>query len=303
MVKQPIPVGLRIDVDTYRGTLKGVPRLLDMLARHDITASFFFTVGPDNMGRHLWRLLRPAFLKKMLRSNARSLYGYDILFKGTLPWPGPDIGQKLGHLIQQAHYLQHEIGLHAWDHHKWQTRIDRMSADELHREIERGYRRLEMLLGERVSCSAVAGWRCNPATLAQKETFDFRYNSDCRGDAIFMPKGKRTPQIPVTLPTYDEVIGQNGITDENYNQYILDAINPNGLNVYTIHAEAEGIACASLFEKFLLMAAERHIKFVPLGALLPQDSEHLPTGTIEAVEIPGREGWVARHSSLSSRSR
>ena len=43
-------IALKVDVDTLRGTLEGVPRLVEMLARRGVSASFLFSVGPDHTG-------------------------------------------------------------------------------------------------------------------------------------------------------------------------------------------------------------------------------------------------------------
>ena len=288
-------LGLRIDVDTFRGTKLGVPNLCELLAEHSITASFFLTVGPDNMGRHLWRLLRPSFLWKMLRTKATRLYGWDILLKGTF-WPGPIIGEKLGPVLHAVAQDGHEVGLHAWDHQEWQSQIDSMWSDSIHSSIDKGVVLLTRILGSPPVCSAVPGWKCNNLVLQEKDKFPFRYNSDCRGKSIFYPvvSGRRInqPQIPVTLPTYDEVVGRDGISDANYNEYILSQIRADTLNVLTIHAEAEGIVKIQMFREFLEMSQSRGISFVPLGQLL-DDVEDIESGSIAAHEIPGRQGWVA----------
>jgi len=288
-------IGLRIDVDTFRGTRIGVPNLCEVFARHDIEATFFFSVGPDNMGRHLWRLLRPAFLWKMFRTKASRLYGWDILLRGTF-WPGPLIGRKLAGVIRDAAQAGHEVGLHAWDHHAWQSHIDRMDAVAICRSLDWGAEMLSEILGHPPICSAVPGWKCNDRVLGEKARFVFRYNSDCRGDSIFRPivygRELSQPQVPVTLPTYDEVIGQEGVSDDNYNEHLFSLLRPGKLNVLTIHAEVEGIVCLSLFEQFVQMALSRGHQFVPLGALL-QDCGPIGTAQIEAATIPGREGWVA----------
>ena len=292
-------VGLRIDADTFRGTRYGVPNLLRLLAGHAISATFFFSVGPDNMGRHLWRLIRPAFLGKMLRSNAPSLYGWDILRRGSL-YPGPVIGDKLGRTIRSAAEARHEVGLHAWDHHDWQVHIDRMGIEAIRSHLRKGFNMLTRILGRPPACSAVPGWKCNNITLLEKSRLPFTYNSDCRGAGIFHPFVDgivlSQPQVPVTLPTYDEAIGCRGISKSNYNEYMVSLLKENGLNVLTVHAEVEGLACFAMFDEFLKLASSRGASFVPLGALLSETPE-AASATITKGTIQGREGWISVQSS------
>ncbi len=288
-------LGLRIDVDTYRGTKIGVPNLVKLLEKFGIKATIFFSVGPDNMGRNIKRLCKPVFLLKMLRSGAPSLYGWDIVLRGTLG-PGPIIGERLGSVIKLASETGHEVGLHAWDHYTWQTRIDTMDCNEIYKSLEQGVQLLEEVTGSNVLCSAAPAWKVTSETLVVKQRFPFSYNSDCRGHCIFYPvvNGKvlDQAQIPVTMPTYDEVIGRCGITDENYNDYIMSWLSPHGINVLTVHAEVEGVKKLRLFEQFLRKVQQFGVKVVPLGELLRRASL-IPVARVIKKGIDGREGWVS----------
>jgi undecaprenyl phosphate-alpha-L-ara4FN deformylase len=294
-------VGLRIDVDTFRGTKLGAPALCALLAGQGVKATFFFSVGPDNMGRHVWRLLRPAFFAKMLRTRATALYGWDILLKGTL-WPGPVIGKKLEGVIRATADAGHEVGLHAWDHHAWQSRLDRMDVAAIHRTLSKGVELLTRILGRPPACSAAPAWKANDLVLREKTKFAFVYNSDCRGESIFYPLvGGETlpqPQVPVTLPTYDEIMGRRGISYSKFNEFMFSLLRPGKLNVLTVHAEVEGIQALDLFHRFLNMAEHKGVSLVPLNELLGDHPPAAPSAVVPKA-IAGREGWVACQASSS----
>ncbi|HOP46240.1 MAG TPA: polysaccharide deacetylase family protein [Desulfobacteraceae bacterium] len=298
-----IHVGLRIDVDTLRGTRTGVPNLIDLLARYNIRASFFFSMGPDNMGRHLWRLMHPTFLIKMLRTSAARLYGWDTLMRGTL-CPGPVIGQICRDTIRNTAGAGHEIGLHAWDHYRWQTRVERMDRNDITLEIQRGYNLLTDIIERHPDCFAAPGWRITPEALIALDGFAFRFESDCRGYSIFRPvfdvKHISHVQVPATLPTYDELIGIK-CTPETYNNYLLNLIRPNQLNVLTIHAEVEGINCLPLFQDFVDRALQKGIVFGPLGEILSR-TKNIAESTVCKSSVTGREGWVACQENYQTSS-
>ena len=289
-------VALRIDVDTFRGTGRGVPRLCELLGERKIRGTFYFSVGPDNMGRHLWRLLKPAFLWKMLRTNAAGLYGPEIVLMGTA-WPGPGIGKHHADVIRRCVAEGHEPGFHAWDHHKAQAGLLTMSDKALRNEITRGVEKLTEILGAPVRTSAAPGWRADARLLKLKLEFPFDYDSDCRGHAPFFPivDGEKLPrlQIPVTLPTYDEALGRDGVTDENYNDFQLSLLKEDRLNVLTIHAEAEGGRCAKQFEEYLARALAQGYTFIPMKEAAELTRNTAPDAVMKLAPFPGREGTLA----------
>jgi undecaprenyl phosphate-alpha-L-ara4FN deformylase len=292
-------VGLRIDVDTFRGTQEGVPNLLKILAEHRVVGTFFFSAGPDNMGRHIWRLFRPEFLRKMWRTKASKLYGWDILLKGIL-WRGPLVGKELSHILKATAGEGHELGLHAWDHYRWQTHIERMTGEVIYQDLIRGFEVIRELTGISPICSAAPSWRITEQALFEKAKLPFHYNSDCRGTSVFYPMVKgmvlTQPQIPTTLPTYDELLGRDGISQANYNQHLISLMKPEVLNVLTIHAEVEGISCLGLFREFLQKLRVREGRLVPLGELLPP-TDQIARAAIGRQEVEGREGWLSVQQS------
>jgi peptidoglycan/xylan/chitin deacetylase (PgdA/CDA1 family) len=110
----------------------------------------------------------------------------------------------------------HEVGLHAWDHYSWQAWSGVWPQERLTLEVERGLLELERIIGRPVTCSAVAGWRADQRVVKAKESFDFLYNSDCRGTRPFLPQLGSGALVRCRsrsrLPTWDEVVGTRWIS-------------------------------------------------------------------------------------------
>src|ERR1700723_4096439 len=93
--------GLKVDVDTLRGTREGVPGLTALLEKLGVDATFYFSVGPDHTGRAMRRVFRKGFARKVARTSVLKHYGLKTLMYGVL-LPGPDIGLRAGAVMRSV---------------------------------------------------------------------------------------------------------------------------------------------------------------------------------------------------------
>jgi peptidoglycan/xylan/chitin deacetylase (PgdA/CDA1 family) len=288
-------VSLKIDVDTLKGYLEGVPRLLDILSRRGIKASIFFSMGPDNSGKAIRRIFRRGFVSKMLRTRAPSTYGWKTLFYGTL-LKAPMIVASNPDILRRAVDEEHDCGIHCWDHVLWQDRLPKMAREEIRGALSKAVNLFSQVTGVLPRSSAAPGWQVSFDSLTVQDELGLDYCGDTRGVKPFYPRMNgvafRTLQIPSTLPTLDELWGTKGMTNaEAVVDKYLDLLEP-GLNVHTVHAEMEGGSESGVFARLLDCCVEGETEFLTLKDVASRFKNSAPAD-VEMSEIPGRSGKVA----------
>ena len=301
-------LALKIDVDTWRGTREGVPRLVETLKRHGAGATFLFSLGPDHTGRAIKRVFRRGFLTKVSRTSVLEHYGIRTLLNGTL-LPGPDIGRPSGlgaDIMRRVRDGGFEVGIHCWDHVRWQDGIADADAAWTARELGRAVERFEKIFGEPPKTHGAAGWQMNRHALRLTQRLGFDYCSDGRGTRPFLPVVNaeliRCPQLPTTLPTLDELIGIDGITVHNVAAHVLTLSAPAVASaaraspsnpVFTLHAELEGMKLLPQFEKLLGGWREQGYTMTTTRAIYESlNVDRLPRHEVVYGEVPGRSGTL-----------
>ena len=289
-------LAVKVDVDTYRGTRDGVPRLVELLKQHRAAATFLFSLGPDHTGRALRRAFRPGFFSKVKRTSVLKHYGARTLLYGTL-LPGPDIGRKCAAQMRAVRDAGFEVGVHCWDHVRWQDGVAQAEGDWTEREMRRALARFEEIFGEKPQTWGAAGWQTNRHA-AWVEEVSFPYASDTRGRGPFRPLWDGVaigcPQLPTTLPTLDELIGVDGIDEQNVASALLQKTQSPRDHVFTLHAELEGGNLLPALDALLAGWKRQGYELVSTRACFESlDAAKLPRCEMVYGEVPGRSGTLA----------
>jgi len=297
-------VALKIDVDTHQGLAKGVPRLAKLLTAEGISATFFVAMGPDNSGRAIWRAFKnPGFISKMRRTRAASMYGFRTILSGTI-LPPRAIALAFPQILRELLRMGFELGVHGYDHVRWQDHLDDLGEGGIGAEIDDGLEVYRAITSTPAQSFAAPGWRTNAASLKILDTRGLSYHSDTRGQAPYRCAVDgtilRTPEIPTTLPTMDEVIGTKGLNSPaEIVRFYLDQFSESELNVHTIHAETEGMSQLDTFTAIVRGLKERGARFVQLNEIAQRLSmAELPVCEVMRMSLPGRAGWISAQGRL-----
>ena len=289
-----IKLAIKIDVDTEIGTRIGIPNLLVLLKGLQIPATFYLSLGPDNTGRAIKRIFRKGFFKKCARTSVISTYGLRTLLNGVL-FPGPHIGKKHEQLLRTIKEQGFDVGIHTYDHQKWQDGVALMPQEKIAEEFQKALNEFQRIFSISATTAAAPGWQANEKTLAVYDQANFIYASDCRGVSPFFPKiGDKTYkilQIPTTLPTLDELLGRPEFPLEKLTAHYLSLLKLDALNVLTIHAELEGMKYLAWFRSFLVALKKQNVQFTNLSDIAK--SAEFSVCELVQAEVEGRSGKLA----------
>jgi len=105
------------------------------------------------------------------------------------------------------------------------------------------------------------------------------------------------PAHSSTLPTFDELLGRDGIDESSIADAVFDlsaAATDPPLQVFTLHAELEGMLLLDAFEALLVRWRNAGAAIVRMAAIHSLATKReLPLRAVVQGEIPGRSGLLA----------
>jgi len=107
--------------------------------------------------------------------------------------------------------------------------------------------------------------------------------------------GVTVPQLPTTLPTFDELIGREDLgADPVAHLLELTSRTPGRDQVFTLHAELEGGKYLEEFARLLREWRARGLQLTDLATYAATlDVPALPRCRIVSGTVPGRSGTLA----------
>ncbi|MBT3368104.1 MAG: polysaccharide deacetylase family protein [Rhodospirillaceae bacterium] len=292
----PIPVLIRIDVDSIEGIHKGVDFYLELFEKYGFKASFFVPMGPNNVvSAGLMRISQPAFWKQVYYMKPWQTYRLlDKQFDRNA-----EIGGGAPAVLKKIVGHGHEVALHGYDHAYISDNAYSLTPEQYSNQINRARDIYHGALGGVPSGTGSPAWRCDEKTLRVQDQLGFTYASDFIGSEPCRVKigeyTSSTPQIPANLDNiFPLVVRYRGNHDKALDHLKRQIDDRGDYVAMTIHTEYEFVQFGRHMDKlfrFLVNTGRVGERYDCHAATL--DVAALPEKELSYYSYDGAVGKVA----------
>ena len=260
---------LRIDLESEKGIKKGVPKILDLLKKHDVKASFYLTMGGES---NIFELLK--YRKKLDCERGIKVFSKGEILRMLL-FPRNFIRRNkkiLRRILEEGH----EIGIHGWKHRAWTRGLERI---DIGKHLDKSIEEYKKIFGKIPTSFCSPAFRINRDVVSELDKRDFKVVSDFEGEKVQKILYTNLINVPITIkgksntPIIEYLVSKN-YSDEKILQVIEEKIKKKDLSTMYIHGLYEGIQKIKLLDELLGFLKKNKIKIKTLKEIRDENSSN-----------------------------
>lgn len=245
----------RIDIDTRKGLIKGVPFLENLANEFNVNFSYYIPIGGES---NLIELLKHrGNREKFSGKSIEKLNFLEKLRTAFLPKDLPIINEALLNNLKEE---GNEVGVHGFKHRQWTRSFDSLNLDKVFRKIEERY---FSLFEEKPSSFAAPGFITDERVLEKLDEYNYSCASDLQNDAPFIPENHSHVQVPITMrynrTPFIEYNRLQGVSDNEMIDRFKRNLDEKFSSLY-IHPGYEGIKERELLRTFMEIIEKKGIE-------------------------------------------
>ncbi|MBI3623770.1 polysaccharide deacetylase family protein [Candidatus Pacearchaeota archaeon] len=246
---------LRVDLESEKGIKLGLPRLLDLLKRYNIKASFYLVMGGES---NIIEILK--YRNKLKSSGERSIKVWSIKDKIRMTLFPKDFVKNNIHILRRVIADGHELGIHGWKHREWTRGLDKINTRE---RIIMAKKKYFYFFGKKPVSFCSPGFNTNEKVLRVLDDEGIKFISDFQDKKV--KEYFKIKNVPITIlgeertPIIEFLVGK-GKSDEEILSIIKEMMQKEEICSFYMH---------DLFEaRFKLPLLEEIFKYVKKNKIL-----------------------------------
>lgn len=180
---------LRIDLESDKGIREGLPKILDLLKKYNLKASFYLTIGGES---GIYNILK--YRKKLPKREGLKIFS--IFEKIRIILFPKDFVKENRKILMRILSEGHELGLHGWKHRKWSRGLEGININE---DISKSIIKFKKIFDKNPISFAAPAFQTNKKVLQVLENNKIKVISDLQGTKKAKLKDFNIINVPITI--------------------------------------------------------------------------------------------------------